>query len=369
MRILFAVLSPISVELGASQTALNLSKALGTHGIEAVVWTPHPVPKEIAWWRRMQWMRRRIAEHVQQDGAFDMVDVPPVAVTSLLRRQCTVIARSVQPDLIYLWFETVHAKRVRSTSLAGGIARAVFNFYLGMLVIFGWYRAKHILCLGTAEFNWMKEWFPWWRKKLSVYVNAIGDEERRRLAEIRQHRKPPSGDGVRFLWLGRWAAHKGVDILLEFIRRNIDAHAADSVTIAGCGAEAASHIAPELLKEGRVRIVPSYDRGRLLDLLRTHDAGLFTSRAEGWGLTLQEMLESGMPVYATEAGAVHDLRGEFPSLIRQFPPLSPPGTATFGGSAPRDAYFERFSWTTIAARYLHTVRDGGRHRKNGVHDA
>lgn len=39
-----------------------------------------------------------------------------------------------------------------------------------------------------------------------------------------------------------------------------------------------------------------------------YDAGLFTSEAEGWGLSLNEMLESDMPVFATEVGGVRDLR-------------------------------------------------------------
>lgn len=356
MRVLFAVLSPISTELGASQMALNLANALRTQGIETVVWTPHPVPPEIPWWRRMAWVRRAVAEYVRRDGAFDAVDVPPVAVTRSLAKQCAVVARSVQPDLAYLWTEVRFAGRARPVRMVVWIGSALFNLYLAGLVVCGWCRARHILCLGSSEFEWMKRWFPWWRRKLGMYVNATGDDERQALGEIRQDREPPSRHGVRFLWLGRWAAHKGVDLLLEFIHQRLAKYPDDRVTIAGCGPGVERCVSSLLLQEGKIRIVPSYDRRGLMDLLGTHDAGLFTSRVEGWGLTLQEMLESGLPVYATRTGAVTDLQAEFPDLLREFPPSAADRVTVPGVSRERREYFERFSWRMIAAGYLEAVR-------------
>lgn len=354
MRILFAVLSPLSAELGASQMALNLGNALRALGAEVVVWTPQPVPPEIRWWRRMGWMRERIAAYVREDGDFDVVDVPPVAVSAELAKRTTVIARSVQPDLVYLWTETVHAGSAREESLAVRIAGACFSLYLAVLVIGGWFRAKRILCLGHAELAWMRRWFPWWRRKLLVYMNAIGDGERAELARLRRQRKPQTDQRTRFLWLGRWAAHKGVDLLLEFAVRHLARAPNDRITIAGCGPAAERHIPPSLLTEEKVRVVPAYSRQGLLELLEAHDAGLFTSRAEGWGLTLQEMLEAGMPVYATGVGAVCDLATHFPTLLRKFPP--PVVHGNWHASAPSAGiegdYLERFSWRAIAKEYL-----------------
>jgi glycosyltransferase involved in cell wall biosynthesis len=350
------VLSPISAELGAAQIALNLSRALRALGTEVVVWTPHPIPPEVRWWRRMAWVRRKIAEYAKQDGKFDVVDVPPVAVTRLLARQCTVVARSVQPDLLYLWTELRYAGRIRPHSVAVWIASAMLNTYLAALVLVGWSRARHILCLGMLDFGRMRRWFPWWRAKMGMYINAIGDEERRALADIKRNRRTPPGPGTRFLWLGRWVAHKGTDLLLEFMEARLKERTDDTITIAGCGPGAEPQIPVEPLNSGRVRIVPSYNRTDLFELLATHDAGLFTSRTEGWGLTLHEMLESGMPVYATRAGAVYDLQHEFRGQLRSFPPSLSQIEVTSSADIPDSGYFERFSWTAIGSRYIEQVR-------------
>lgn len=357
MRILFAVLSPISADLGAAQMALNLSHALSAMGIEVVVWTPHPVPPEIPWWRRIAWVRGKIAEYARQDGRFDMVDVPPVAVTRSLARQCAVIARGVQPDLLYLWTEVRYAGRVRPLSLAVWIASAMTSIYLAALVLAGWSRARHILCLGSLDYEWMTRWFPWWRGKLVMYFNAVGDKERKALAEVRRNRVPPSVPETRFLWLGRWAAHKGPDLLLDFLKQWLERHPDDRATIAGCGPEVEKHLPLSLLRDGKIHLVPAYERRDLPKLLADHNAGLFTSRVEGWGLALQEMLESGMPVYATKAGAVADLRAEFPDLVREFPPGFGERIAILNPSPVSQEYLARFSWTAIAAGYLEKIRE------------
>jgi hypothetical protein len=95
-------------------------------------------------------------------------------------------------------------------------------------------------------------------------------------------------------------------------------------------------------------VLPRYGRETLPALLASHDAGLFTSVAEGWGLSLQEMLESGLPVYATHVGAAVDLAPYFPRSLRPFPPLEPLERIDPGGQ-PRDDYDERFTWDAIAS--------------------
>ena len=356
MRILLVVLSPISPELGAAQAALNLARALRTMGIEAVVWTPYPIPPEVRWWRRIAWMRRRIAEYARREGRFDVVDVPPVAVTRSLAQQCTVVARNVQPDLHYLWTEVRFSRRVRPFNIAVWIASAMFNAYLAALVLEGWFRAPHILCLGSLNYEWMTQWFPWWRGKLALYFNAVGDNERDALAKVRRNRVSSSRPGTRFVWLGRWAAHKGHDLLINFLKQRLKQCPQDSVTIAGCGTEVEKHLPPFLLHCGRVHIVPAYEHHDLPKLLADHDVGLFTSHVEGWGLTLQEMLESGMPVYATDAGAIADLRTEFPELVRGFPPGIGEQIEIPDSSLVSQTYLKRFSWSAIAAGYLENIR-------------
>ena len=159
-----------------------------------------------------------------------------------------------------------------------------------------------------------------------------------------------AGPGVRFLWIGRWSHQKGAQRLTAFLRERMAAHPKDTFTLAGCGPAAARHLPAAWLRTGRVRLIPQFPRTALPDLLASHDAGLFTSKVEGWGLSLTEMLESGLPVYATEAGAVADLRPYFPGSLRPFPP-----PAEIAPACPEDlranGYYERFSWPEIARSY------------------
>ena len=357
MRILFVVLSPVRRELGAAQMASNLANALRVLGIDTVVWSPQPVPRELPWWRNHAWIRRRIAEFVEENGPFDFVDLPPVAVTRRLARAGPVIARMVQPDLAYLWAELRYGSRVRRIDVVGRAASAVYNLYLAILVVLGWVHARRILCLGRWNFERMRRWLPWWHRKLATYVNAVADDERAMLVELRAKRVPQVALETKFLWIGRWVAHKGPDHLLEFIQRDIGSESGDRVTIAGCGEEAEEYLPADLLNAGKLRVVPSFDRRGLIDLLARHDAGLFTSRVEGWGLTLQEMLESGIPVYATHAGAAADLKDEFPHLIRPFPPPRTGRVAEPDAAALSPSYVARYSWTAIAKAYLRIVRE------------
>src|SRR6187551_3493154 len=168
MRILFAVLSPLNPELGASQMALNLARALCGMGVDAVVWTPHPVPSHIRWWRRMAWVRRAIVEHVDAEGGFDVVDVAPVAVSRALAQRGAVVARHVQPDLQYLWSEVRFGGRLRRLRIRDRVTSLVFNVYLAALVALGWLRARRILCLGRLDYEWMTRWLPWWRGKTGL---------------------------------------------------------------------------------------------------------------------------------------------------------------------------------------------------------
>lgn len=337
--------------------ALNLAGALRAIGVDVVVWTPYPIPPEIRWWRRIAWVRKRITEYVKQDGRFDIVDVPPVAVTRTLARQSVVITRNVQPELLYLWTELQYGRRVRPVGVVEWIAGVVFYSYLTALVLAGWYRAQRILCLGSIDYDWMKRRFPQWRGKLAMYVNAVGENDRERLLEVRRNRVPKSSSATRFLWLGRWAAHKGPDLLLEFVKSRLKKYPEDRFTIAGCGQDATEHFPAILVGDERVQILPAYKRQDLPEMLASHDVGLFTSRVEGWGLTLQEMLESGMPVYATDAGAVADLAREFPNLARNYPPKAGEQIGQPDPSELPLEYLARFSWGTIATGYLERIHE------------
>jgi glycosyltransferase involved in cell wall biosynthesis len=344
MRVLVVSHPPLSAELGAAQIAISLAAALRDRGHDARAWSPEPLPPDTrAWnlWRRQTAAIERFAE---REGPFDVIDTPAISASARLARSGRIVVRSIQPELLYL------SAGIRSDVAHRPTPRALVYAALGLpratRILRGWQRASRILCLGSRELDWMRRRFPGWRPKLGFLIGALPPAERAPLAEVRRGRLPLSGPGVRFLWIGRWSAQKGTARLLRWMDARLASHPKDSVTIAGCGPAA------EAFRSDRVRVIPEFSRAELPALLAGHDAGLFTSDLEGWGLSLNEMLEAGLPVFATEAGGVVDLRPFFPGRLLPFPPPAEP----LAGLAPppdlqANGYLDRFSWARVAEDY------------------
>lgn len=351
MRILIVSHPPLTADLGSAQTALTLAAALRDRGHDAIAWSPEPLPPGARWWNIWQWQARGVERFVAQHGPFDLIDTPAISASRRLARHGRIVVRSIQPELLYLLSDFRDPRVWRSlwtfAYVAVGVRRAA-------AILAGWRRASLILCLGTHELNWMHRRFPSWTPKLACYVSAPPPDERPALLAVRRQRQAsPEGKGLRFLWMGRWAAHKGTKRLVDWIAERAAAAPCDTITLAGCGHAAEQDLQLDWLRSGRVRLVPSFSRAELPALLAAHDAGLFTSDIEGWGLSLNEMLESGMPVYATEAGGVTDLRPFFPGRLLPFPPAERPGPLP---DLAANGYLERFSWPAIARSWEEQVR-------------
>ena len=358
MRVLLVSHPPLAAELGAAQVAMSLAAALRARGHDAVAWSPEPLPADTRGWNL--WLRQRhaIERFAAAQGPFDVIDTPAISASRRLAHCGPLIARSVQPELRYL----LHG--ARHDLLRGCSPRALVNAALAGpragAIVAGWRRARVILCLGSQELAWMRRRFPRWSRKLRLYANTLPAAERPALAEVRRQRQRiAAGDTVRFLWIGRWTAHKGTRRLLRFLADRLAASPGDRVTLAGCGPLAERDLRPEWLRREQVELVPAFKRAELPALLASHQVGLFTSDVEGWGLNLNEMLESGMPVYATEAGAVADLRPFFPWSLLPFPP---PAAIATGPLEDLDAngYLRWSSWAAIAGAYERDVLGGGR---------
>ena len=74
-----------------------------------------------------------------------------------------------------------------------------------------------------------------------------------------------------------------------------------------------------------------------------------TSRVEGWGLVLNEMLESGLPVYSVNAGGYADLKEYWPGQLQSFPPERIQANTS---TDPLPEYFDLFSWKRIVSKYM-----------------
>lgn len=355
MRILIVTHAPLTSEFGASQLAINLSEALRAQGHDVTLWSPSPLPEGIRWWRTIPAMRAKLDEFLKTQEAFDVIDSPAALVTRLTARSSAVLVRSTQPDLLYLKSD-LNVSRVRNIR---SVIRLPFELahllYHALRVLRGWQLAQGIMCLGTLELRWMRSRFPWWRGKLTSYFSAISDEDQLALAEVARKRNRRPLDRLRFIWIGRWTAHKGTDLLLAFVTRWTAVRPQDTFTIAGCGADAAKYCPAELLKSGVIKILPSYQRSHLAYLLSEHDVGLFTSRVEGWGLSLNEMLEAGMPVFATEAGGTKDLARFVGNELQVFPPSLPNILNALMAPTSFENYYQEFSWKQIAEKYSHYI--------------
>jgi 2-polyprenyl-3-methyl-5-hydroxy-6-metoxy-1,4-benzoquinol methylase/glycosyltransferase involved in cell wall biosynthesis len=353
MRILIVTHAPLSPEFGAGQMAINLAEAFLNLGEDVTLWSPNPLLKEIKWWQSMQKMRSKLDQFIQTQKRFDVIDCPAVFITSTVKKSAPiVVARSVQPDLLYLFGTQPDYLQFQSTIKA--ILSYVYKLFIAFLIVEGWWKADFILCLGSLELRWMQKWFPWWKGKLSYYVNALSKSDQEALAAVRKHRQKPLEDQLRFLWIGRWVSHKGTDFLLNFIEEWLEKRPQDTFTIAGCGAEVEKYLQLELLRAEQIKIVPYFERNQLFSLLDGHDVGLFTSKVEGWGLVLNEMLESGIPVLATNAGGVPNLQ-PFCQAIKPFNFLLPLPKNCVMLSLDKEEYYARFCWNNIAKNYKNNL--------------
>ena len=353
MRILIVSHAPLLPEFGAGQMAINLTEVFKKQGHEVVLWSPHPLSSQVKWWQKIQTMRLNLDNFVREQSPFDIIDCPALLITKNLSKSSAVVARSVQPDLLYLFY-SLRFSCQGCYNIIKSLADIIHAVYKALIIIQGWHRAKYIFCLGSIEFQWMKKWFPWWKNKLFYYVNALSKSDRQNLAKIREQRQS-TDDTLKFLWIGRWEKHKGNDTLVNFIHSWTKTHQQDTFTIAGCASDISQYFSQELIDSGQLNIIPLFNRSQLYQLLKEHNIGLFTSKVEGWGLVLNEMLESGMPVFATSAGGFKDLKPFVSDKLHFFPPTSLSVTNAINSNIDLDKYYEVFTWEKIARVYTSLI--------------
>lgn len=349
LRILIASPAPLHLELGVSQTAMGFHDALGRLGHEVLLWCPSRFEAGRLGWNGAALHRLALENYLARCAPVDVVDLPGELLSQAIAANVPVtIVRSVQPQKLYIEAER---RALERRSLRGQICATIHFAARALtegLAQAGRRRAKLLLCLGSLESNWMRVRCPELAARVRTYYTAPPDRERCVLGRVAAGREARQSDSVDWLWIGRWAAHKGIDTLQGFIRRRLRT-CADRFTVAGCGADGAAALREEFPGEARLRVVPTYRRSELGALLAGCDAGLFTSSVEGWGLSVQEMLESSMPVFATEAGCVPDLAPLVESGLERFPPAD--GSETLPVVRLRSEYWSRMDWAQFGLDY------------------
>lgn len=168
------------------------------------------------------------------------------------------------------------------------------------------------------------------------------DERRRLRAELGWD------DSPRILFVGRLVAKKGITLAVEAVRR---LRGRAQLVVVGPG---------ELKPATDVEVLGALPRQRVAELYRAADVFLLPSRGEGFPLTAQEAMASGLPVVLAEDPAYAPYLGEGLQTAAAEPEalaaavelwLSPDRRAKAGAAAAQRAMRE-FSWRTAAQKYL-----------------
>ena len=124
-------------------------------------------------------------------------------------------------------------------------------------------------------------------------------------------REPPAGDVLRLLYVGRLERRKGVQELIEAMRR-LDA---DDVTLTLVGGDTQSapdggsmraYLQERAAADPRITFRDRVPHGELPAIMRAHHVVISSSRWESWSNVVRESLATNRPVLATPVGAVID---------------------------------------------------------------
>ena len=182
---------------------------------------------------------------------------------------------------VVLWVEsTLHDERSGSVVLERLKRRAVASA-AGFLVP-GRAAREYVESLGVP------------RPRIVIAPNAVD------LTIFGQSPRRDERDGCTFLYVGRLAQEKGLDVLLDAFDE-----VPGKLLLAGSGPQ------EEELRAragARVHLLGQVSREALPSLYASADCFVLPSRSEPWGMVLNEAAAAGLPLVATEAaGAAHDL--------------------------------------------------------------
>ncbi|MCS0638112.1 glycosyltransferase [Streptomyces sp. LP05-1] len=158
-------------------------------------------------------------------------------------------------------------------------------------------RADAFLCVSARLRDQVAARFPEYAHKLGVVPNVIGFE---RFAPGPE-RSPRL---LRWLYVGRLAAPKGVTELLEAFALVAAKEPEASLTLVGHGPVESQlrSRAGELGLKDRVRILPPVAPDEVGGIMREHDLLVHASKAETFGMTVVEAVATGLPVLVTRSG-------------------------------------------------------------------
>lgn len=176
--------------------------------------------------------------------------------------------------------------------LKRALGERLFRFQMGG-------RVRAVLGISRLSCDWFhscgypeKMVFPW------AYCPEVVGE----IAPVERN------ESVRILYLGTLAPWKGPDLLIHALGR---VSGEWSATLIGAGpmqAECEALVAAHPHRE-RITLTPYLAYAEAMDALRHYDLLVIPSRHDGWGAVVNEALQRGVPVIATDEVGAHDLLG------------------------------------------------------------
>lgn len=174
---------------------------------------------------------------------------------------------------------------------------------------------------------------------------------------------------VRFLFVGRFAFNKGLDVLITVARR-LEAEGRSSdyrFELAGDGPLLTTYQAMGL--PGNVSLLGRVDDDRLFQLYGECDALLLPTRFEGMPTVVLEAMGRSRPVLVSDVGATAELvdanngfllrKGDPEDLYKriiEFGALSPEQRAKMGRTSWQMAR-ERFDWTVVTPGFIRLFKE------------
>ena len=174
---------------------------------------------------------------------------------------------------------------------------------------------------------------------------------------------------IRYLFVGRFAFNKGLDVLMTVARR-FEAEGRSSVyrfELAGDGPLLATYQAMGL--PANVSLLGRVDDDRLFQLYAECDALLLPTRFEGMPTVVLEAMARSRPVLVSDVGATAELvdagngyllrKGDAEDLYKHivaFGTLSPEQRAEMGKASWQKAR-ERFDWTVVTPGFIRLFKE------------
>jgi glycogen(starch) synthase len=262
-------------------------------------------------------------EHASRDAglATRVVSVPRGNLDLRVLRGLRGLLRSGPPDIMhshlgrsdwYCWLASFGVPGVHLVSTEHGISANRPELYGGAMRR-AFHRVGHrarlrrtVATIAVSEYTaeaLLARYPSLGRKRPIVIRPGVRVEE---YLEARAER-PLSPGSLRLASVGRLSLEKGMDIVVEAVRRAVESGADVTLAIAGEGPER-SRLAGMVNESGlgpRVRLLGHVDR--VVDVLRGADVFVLASRSENMPLVLLECLAAGVPVVTADVGGVREV--------------------------------------------------------------